>query len=503
MELNGRRKIYTAEDVITEANILSVINNALIYHIQNFYEEDYLYWYRRGIQPILNRTKEVRPEICNKVIVNNADMVVTFKNGYFITKPASYVNRKGTNDVTEKVKVLNEFLYTSGKTSADNELVDWFHTVGLAALYVEPTKEEDEDTPYKAYVLDPRSAFVVYSLKPGNRPIIGANMVVDGDKIRVDAYTKDKLYRISGSSNFLSVTDTTQVSTTALSIDAIEPNIVGEIPIIEYQYNNNRMSAFECAISIMDSINLVESNRADGIEQFIQSLIVTTNVDFANDDVTANDIRQAGMINLKSIGENKADFKVLSEQLDQSQTQVTLDDLYEQMLDKCGVPSSIRDSGSTSDNVGAVYLRSGWAMADTHARNCEDNFIKSNRLFDKLVLKILKEANIMDLSLNDFELKVIRNDMNNLIVKTQAAMNMKELGLAPSIALERSGLSNDPLSDIAISKDYIEQKWSSSSTPEVQVNGTEDGKKDDETETKTEEKTVVVESEDKTDEQND
>ena len=107
------------------------------------------------------------------------------------------------------------------------------------------------------------------------------------------------------------------------------------------------------------------------------------------------------MINLKSIGENKADFKVLSEQLDQSQTQVTLDDLYEQMLDKCGVPSSIRDSGSTSDNVGAVYLRSGWAMADTHARNCEDNFIKSNRLFDKLVLKILKEANIMDLSLND------------------------------------------------------------------------------------------------------
>ena len=92
--------------------------------------------------------------------------------------------------------------------------------------------------------------------------------------------------------------------------------------------------------------------------------------------------------------------------------------------------------------------------------------------------------------------------MNNLIVKTQAAMNMKELGLAPSIALERSGLSNDPLSDIAISKDYIEQKWSSS-TPEVQLNGTEDEKKDDETETKTEEKTVVVESEDKTDEQND
>ena len=65
----------------------------------------------------------------------------------------------------------------------------------------------------------------------------------------------------------------------------------------------------------------------------------------------------------------------------------------------------------------------------------------------------------MDLSIDDFELKIDRNSTSNLLVKTQAALNMKQLGLAPQIALERSGLSNDPLKDIDLSKDYIFKIW--------------------------------------------
>ena len=34
---------------------------------------------------------------------------------------------------------------------------------------------------------------------------------------------------------------------------------------------------------------------------------------------------------------------------------------------------------------------------------------------------------------------------------------MRTLGLAPQIWLERSGLSNDPITDIELSKDYIYQ----------------------------------------------
>ena len=108
--LHGRRKIYTAASAITAENVVSEVNQALAFHMENVQEIDYLYWYRRGMQPILQRKKEIRPEINNKVVVNNAETVVTFKNGYFLTKPINYVSRKDKESIVNKVKKLNEYL---------------------------------------------------------------------------------------------------------------------------------------------------------------------------------------------------------------------------------------------------------------------------------------------------------------------------------------------------------------------------------------------------------
>ena len=455
----GRRRIYTNADVITAENIVDEVNNALISHMKNLKEEEYLYWYRRGIQPILERTKQIREEICNKVTINNADMIVTFKDGYFLTKPATYISRKEDETITNKVKELNEYVKLSGKYEVDNEVVDWFHTVGLGVLYVDTNDEPG--IPFKTYALDPRNACVAYSREPGNEPVMAIKIVIQNKQIKVDAITKDRFFRLEGkklSDQELEYGYAPDVTAFNLRYVREEANVIGEIPIIEYTYNKLRMGAFENVLSIMDEINLVQSNRIDGIEQFIQSLMILFNCDL-DEGQTAASIRKEGFIALKNSGENKADIKILNEQLDQSQTQVTLKDLYEQMLDKAGVPSSVRDSGSTSDNVGAVYLRNGWAVADTCARNTEDEFKQANAYFDRIVLAILKKKVGFDLNRSDFELKIIRNDLNNLLIKTQAAMNMKELGFAPALAFERSGLSNDPLTDVEVSKEYIATKW--------------------------------------------
>ena len=477
--LFGRRKIYTSTDVITRDNVIKEVNDARTVHMVNAREESFLYWYRRGLQPILDRKKEVRPEICSKITINNADMVATFKNGYFLTKPATYVSRKEDDAITAKVNQLNEYVYLSGKYEVDNEVVDWFHTVGLGVLYVDINRDSsDTEAPVKVYSLDPRGAFVVYSTRPGNRPVFAVNMVINDKHLYADVITETNIYRLTGETVIDGFTqiDMASVSANFTDVKSVEPNILGKIQIVEYAYNSLRMASFESAIPIMDAINLVESNRNDGIEQFIQSLTVLYNCEL-EEGTTANTIRQNGLIQLKSVGENKADIKILSEQLDQSQTQTTLDNLYEQMLDKAGVPSSIRDSGSTSDNVGSVYLRSGWAMADTHARNTEDEFKRSNKYFDEVMLAILKRKVNFEIKPSDFELKIVRNDLNNLLVKTQAAMNMKELGFAPALAFERSGLSNDPITDVEISKEYIDAKWRevANAEPQMPVEGDKGG----------------------------
>lgn len=463
-DLKGRIKIFTTTEDINENNVIDELNTALILHNMNLREMEYLYWYRRGWQPILNRKKDIRPEICNKVVVNNANMVVVFKNGYFLTKPVFYVSR--TKDAAKKVDQLNEYLYTSGKQTVDNQVVNWFHTVGVGTLLVEPNRKDDPRRPVCVYALDPRQAFVVYSRRPGNRPVMGVNIVIqDGDQAIFDVFTENACYRIAGGYTGRLITDT-PISGTGYNLLSVEPNPVGYVPIVEYCFDENRMSAFESAIPLMDAINTVESNRVDGIEQFIQSLAVAVNCQFP-EDTTLNSIKEAGMIILRSFDGNKADFKILTEQLDQTQTQHTLDDLYEQMLDKCGVPSSVRNAGSTSDNVGAVYLRSGWAMADTHARNTEDCFRQSNLYFDEIFISILRRKVGLDLDLQDFALQFTRDELTNSLVKTQTALNLKQLGLAPEIVLARSGVSNDPVRDIAQSKKYIDKAWGTEAKEEI------------------------------------
>ena len=66
-DLFGRLDIYSTFDEITEDNIVNELNSALVYHVMNLLQEEFLYWYTRGVQPILNRTKDVREDILNKV----------------------------------------------------------------------------------------------------------------------------------------------------------------------------------------------------------------------------------------------------------------------------------------------------------------------------------------------------------------------------------------------------------------------------------------------------
>ena len=455
-DMFGRLDIYASFDEITPDNIVSELNSALVYHVQNLLQENYLYWYRRNVQPILRRTKEVRPEILYKVQENHADEVVTFKNGWFLQNSAFYVSRR--KGVQTKVNKLNEFLYRSGKQQADNEVVNWFHTVGKAALYVEPY--DDPEVPFRAYALDPRSAFVVYSLRPGNDPVMGVNFVVADEKALFDVYTRDYVFHLSGTTTGKMMT--TQINgdfiASAANLDSVEPNVLGYIPIIEYRYNDINMGAFEAVLPLLDSINAIQSNRLEGIEGFIQSLAVAVNCQF-DEDTTANDIRRAGMIVLKSIGENKADFKILSEQLDQQQTQVLVDYLYEQVLRICAMPSQTKGGRSTSDTGAAVLARDGWFQAAAAARNTEDLFKKSNKQFDRIITDILRRKNILDISLNDFDLEISREETANIQSKAQAFQTLMSAGFHPELAAKKSGVSNDPAADMKMSEAYLRMIW--------------------------------------------
>ena len=460
--LYGRRDIYTANERLTSDNILTEVNYALGFHFRNVFEEQYLYWYRRGFQPIVNRTKERNEFVLNKVTENHAEEIVTFKNGYFLMEPSFYTARK--NGKKGKVDKLNEYLYRSGKQAADNKLADWFHMVGKAALYVEPT--DRNDIPLRAYALDPRSAFCVYSFRPGNRPVYALNTVINGKDMFVDCYTDDTIFRLKGNYMGLDTTDKPDYTTMVNEVLSVEPNLLRHIPIIEYRYNSVNMGAFEGVISILDSINQVQSDRVDGVDQFIQSLAIAVNCEFP-DETTASDIRKAGMIALRSIGENKADFKILSEELNQDQTQTLVDNLYEQALKICSMPSTNQKGTSASITGTATIFNNGWEQAAACARNTEDLFRESNAYFDEILVDVLKRKGLLDIEVTDFELNFLRSETANIQSKAQAAQTMLAMGMHPELAFKKSGLSNDPVSDMKMSEKYLKMIWGDPNSPKA------------------------------------
>ena len=87
MVLKGRREIYTDEKEITKQNISKVLGKAFETHILNAAEIKYLQDYERGIQPILKRVKEIRPEINNRIVENHAAEITAFKVGYVFGSP--------------------------------------------------------------------------------------------------------------------------------------------------------------------------------------------------------------------------------------------------------------------------------------------------------------------------------------------------------------------------------------------------------------------------------
>lgn len=167
--LFGREVIFCDEPEITRNNLLDVLTQALTVHQKNSNDIDYLYKYYRGKQPILQRTKQIRPEICNKIVENHAYEIVEFKKGYIFGEPVQYV-RRGESIEEDHISLLNEYMFIADKAQKDKELAEWFLIGGTAYRMVLPSSEMDPDIPFEIDTLDPRYAFVVYYNGFGKKP---------------------------------------------------------------------------------------------------------------------------------------------------------------------------------------------------------------------------------------------------------------------------------------------------------------------------------------------
>lgn len=440
--LKGRRVIKTDETEVTVDNVISILDKALPYHEKNRQEIVYLWNYYKGLQPVLDRKKEVRPEICNKIVENRANEIVSFKTGYLMGEPLQYVSR-GEGDIAEAINLLNEYVFAEEKPTKDKELADWFHICGTSFRMVLPDEEvgEEDDSPFEIYTLDPRNTFVVYHNGLGNKPVLGVKYVIDDQAIvHYSCYSKFEYFEIVEG-----------------KVVKHEPHILGDIPIVEYPLNLARIGAFEIVLPLLDAINVTDSNRVDGVEQFIQALMVFYNIDISSEKY--KELREEGAIKVQDIDPNmKAKVEYLVNNMNQGETQTLKEDMYQTVLTICGMPN--RNGGSsTSDTGSAVIMRDGWSAAEARAKDAELMFKKSERIFLRLVLNICKTLKGMDLRVSNVEIRFTRRNYENILQKAQVLdLMLKNSKIHPRLAFEHCGLFVD--SDLAytLSEEYAKEQ---------------------------------------------
>lgn len=444
MALFGRRIIYTDVAEINGSNITSVLQKALTVHLQNKAEIDYLYRYYKGDQPVLYRKKDVRPEINNKVVENRANEIVSFKVGYLMGEPVQYVARKDDADIAETVTKLNDYALSEDKASEDAELAEWWYICGTSYRIVLPdeTFDGDEDeAPFEIFTADPRYTFVVYSTALGNRPMMGVSYVADENgNLIFSCYTHDHFYQVS---------DTWVVRYST-------EQILG-IPIIEYPANKSRLGAFEIVLPLLDAINTTESNRIDGVEQFVQALMLFHNVDISSEDYKR--LREEGAIKYKDIDPQfKAQIEYLTAELNQTQTQTLVDSMYNIVLTICGMPN--RNGGSsTSDTGAAVIMRDGWSAAEARAKDSERMFKKSEKSFLKLLLRICRDLSGLDLKLSAVDIRFTRRNYENIAEKANVLTTMlSNPKIAPILAFIHCGMFSDPQVAYKMSMEYVAEQ---------------------------------------------
>jgi SPP1 family phage portal protein len=430
--LFGRRMILSdcVENELNEEVISKILTDKFSIHEQNVEEYNYLYNYYKGKQTILGKTKTVRENINHKVLENNAYYMVEFKKGYVFGEPIQYVQRG--DSANDEILTLNSYMLAEDKQTKDSDVAEWLYISGVAPRMV-IAEEDNEDSPFSLYNLDPRQSFVVYNNGLGNKPLFGVTYFVTDDGKKVGSvYTKDKVYKIVGDS-------------AKFEVEFENNHILNNIPILEYTLNKSRLGIIEIVLSLLDTLNQIDSNDMDAIDQFVQSLVV-----FVNNDVDAEtfkELMELGAVKVKTENPSTpADVKLLTNDLSHADTKVYYDRIYNQMLTIVGIPSK-NDKASGGDTGQARLLGEGWTMADERAKQDENAFKRTAREELRLVLDICKRSTasgISKLSLKDIDIKFTRNKTDNMLVKAQSLLNLKQAEIAPDIAMTVCGLFSDP-----------------------------------------------------------
>lgn len=475
--LKGRRKIMTnylnadqvkdgmnGYEILTPENMHEALTEAMKVHVNNAREIKFLMDYYKGEQSILNRVKEVREDVDNKVVINYASSFTRDIMGYTFGKPMQYIARRSDdendidNPIKEELRLLSDYSELADKAASDQEKATDASICGIShrGVFMNKNYEEEDESPFSYMNLDSSKTFVAYSSQLGNKEVFACTYISSPSDSEEQytiytVYTTDKIY---------------QYKTPFYSNIIMKENLLPGYPmdnplgicIVENENNQFRMGHWETALTLMDAINKIASDSVNDVEQFVNAILVAINAEFTEETMIS--VRENKFAQIMSPQGMPADLKYIQQQLDGASVEQLRQYLEDCLRVVVGIPDRKTRGGGGGDTGDAVKLRDGWADMEIVARTTEIFNKKSEKKELRIILKILKTLGLATkLRMINIDLKYPRNKTDNLSTKVQAMAGLHNLKImAPEDTLEIGDITTDIAEVVQRGEAYWKQK---------------------------------------------
>ncbi len=435
----GRKIAYTNVSQITPDNIVAVVGSCIGCFNYNKTVIEYLWNYYKGDQPVHYREKTANEDINNRVSENHAYELVQFKVGQTYGEPIQFISRRDNDAINKAVDELNDYMEDANKQEKDIKAGEWQSATGTSFKAIQFTG--DKELPFRIVAPNPINTFVIYN-ESTEEPMLAVQELKDenGEHYKL-CYTKSHECKLKNG-----------------KVLDWQLHGFGDIPIVEYPNNHERLSDIELVIDLLDAINNMQSNRMDSIQQFVEYWVKFVNCEI--DTETFEEMKLSHALTVKSNNkDNKADVEIMTQELNQSESQVAKKDLWDNALAILAIPNKEGNTGG--DTQGAVELRNGWDFSKTRTK-LKDPVVKSaEKRIAKVVLNVIrvKGKEELKIGIRDFDVQINHSPTDNLVVKCQALQYLLQCGIHPLVAIKTVGLWGDAEKTFLESQPYLKNLW--------------------------------------------
>ncbi len=255
------------------------ITEELLKKILKIHDEDIgrykiLQGYYEGKAKIFERTKD-KNKSNNKLVLDYPSYIIDVLLGLFVGKPISYTVKEENR---EKFKVIQDTLDLNNEQDENTEVAKMcgIKGRGYEIVYV------DEESNIRFNEVNPENIVLVYDDKIIPKPIFAIYQAELTDVDNLGKESKDKkiiIYKKDIIQEFAKVKGD-------LHLLNEYPNPFGEVPVIEFLNNNEGIGDFERVLTLIDAINLSQSDAANDFEEFTNAILVLYGIlDTDNEDI--------------------------------------------------------------------------------------------------------------------------------------------------------------------------------------------------------------------------